>query len=528
MPLDQRDRLRIRHSEDRSTQSKRSRTESASSDEYRGKASKHSRRDMTLSPLPPARHGSSASGGFTEEEEEDPKDYKKGGYHHVKVGDLYKDGQYKVVRKLGWGHFSTVWLVLDQKTGRHYAMKVVKSAKHYTETALDEIKLLEKVTTSDPTEIGHSYVTSINDHFKVQGENGSHVCMTFEVLGENLLALIKRYKYRGIPLKLVKQISKQMLLGLDYLHRVCGIIHTDLKPENVLMYLENAEELLLRESAAAAAAAAAGSTDRETPDGSDGEDKEQQNRGRSRQRKDRGHVRTVASQPLSSDAKQEGRRARGSSSSNRSRSYSSADDLENIKIKIADLGNACWVNYHFTEDIQTRQYRSPEVLLGAKWDATADIWSLACMIFELLTGDYLFDPQKGRRFNRDDDHLGQIIELVGPIPRHFALSGEESRKFFNHRGELRHISRLRYWPLKDVLREKYGFMRNEAEEIASFLMPMLQYEDRAHAQDMLHHPWLNGVNPVLDGEREELKDWRRHSRPWREWERRQKKNHKRD
>lgn len=54
--------------------------------------------------------------------------------------------------------------------------------------------------------------------------------------------------------------------------------------------------------------------------------------------------------------------------------------MDDIKIKIADLGNACWVNHHFTEDIQTRQYRSPEVLLGAKWDATADIWSLACMV----------------------------------------------------------------------------------------------------------------------------------------------------
>ena len=50
-----------------------------------------------------------------EEEEEDPNDYKKGGYHPVQVGELYKDGRYKVIRKLGWGHFSTVWLVQDLK-----------------------------------------------------------------------------------------------------------------------------------------------------------------------------------------------------------------------------------------------------------------------------------------------------------------------------------------------------------------------------------------------------------------------------
>lgn len=58
--------------------------------------------------------------------------------------------------------------------------------------------------------------------------------------------------------------------------------------------------------------------------------------------------------------------------------------LEKINVKIADLGNACWVDQHFTEAIQTRQYRSPEVIFGAKWDATADIWSLACMVSSLF------------------------------------------------------------------------------------------------------------------------------------------------
>ena len=53
---------------------------------------------------------------------------------------------------------------------------------------------------------------------------------------------------------------------------------------------------------------------------------------------------------------------------------------EIITVKIADLGNACWVNHHFTNDIQTRQYRSPEVILGAKWGASTDVWSMAAMV----------------------------------------------------------------------------------------------------------------------------------------------------
>jgi hypothetical protein len=46
-------------------------------------------------------------------EEEDLEDYCKGGYHPVEPGQVYKDGRYTVVRKLGWGHFSTVWLARD-------------------------------------------------------------------------------------------------------------------------------------------------------------------------------------------------------------------------------------------------------------------------------------------------------------------------------------------------------------------------------------------------------------------------------
>lgn len=71
--------------------------------------------------------------------------------------------------------------------------------------------------------------------------------MIFEVLGESLLSLIKRFKYKGVPSPVVKQIASQVLLGLDYLHRECGIIHTDLKPENVLVYVPNIEDILQKQ-----------------------------------------------------------------------------------------------------------------------------------------------------------------------------------------------------------------------------------------------------------------------------------------
>lgn len=119
--------------------------------------------------------------------------------------------------------------------------------------------------------------------------------------------------------------------------------------------------------------------------------------------------------------------------------------LMKLRVKIADLGNACWVDHHFTADIQTRQYRSPEAILGAKYGTSADMWSLGCMVFELLTGDYLFDPQAGGRYSKDDDHMAQIMELLGPFPKHLALSGKYSMDIFNRKGERRSVVRFFFW-----------------------------------------------------------------------------------
>lgn len=142
----------------------------------------------------------------------------------------------------------------NPRINRHVALKVVKSDNHYTETALDEIQLLNKLRTSSPTHPGREHTVQLLDDFRHEGENGSHVCMVFEVLGENLLGLIKRYQHRGVPQHIVKQITKQVLMGLDYLHTECGIIHTDLKPENVLICIDDVEAVVAAELASCPAA----------------------------------------------------------------------------------------------------------------------------------------------------------------------------------------------------------------------------------------------------------------------------------
>ena len=81
---------------------------------------------------------------------------------------------------------------------------------------------------------------------------------------------------------------------------------------------------------------------------------------------------------------------------------------KNFYLKIVDMGNGCWTHHHFTSEIQTRQYRSPETIIGVPYGTSADIWSLACMMFEMITGDFLFEPRRGEYYGKDDDHLAQV------------------------------------------------------------------------------------------------------------------------
>lgn len=183
-------------------------------------------------------------------QKESPSQYKVGGYHPVAVGDVFKD-RYYAIHKLGWGHFSVVWMCFDSWMERYCAIKVVKSADHFTETARDEIELLHAISVTHWHPL-RDRIVQLTDHFNVSGSHGTHLCLVFEILGDNLLKLIQRSRYNGLPIRNVKQIALQVLEGLYYIHVQCSIIHTDLKPENVLMV---ANELAVRAQATRVVAA---------------------------------------------------------------------------------------------------------------------------------------------------------------------------------------------------------------------------------------------------------------------------------
>ena len=214
--------------------------------------------------------------------------------------------------------------------------------------------------------------------------------MAFEVLGSNLLDLIKVYNYKGIPLKIVKSICKQVLIGLDFLHTKCSIIHTDLKPENVLLMITLPKRANAKKQKG---------------------DKEKMEVDEQQNSKTSNNDNNITNKNVEA-----------------TKNYIeyvniNENDPNTYRVKIADFGNACWTFEHFTSDIQTRQYRAPEVILGiqkkeqkkkslkcafffvssgANYDTSCDMWSMGCMTFELLTGDLLFEPKNGKHFDKND------------------------------------------------------------------------------------------------------------------------------
>ncbi|KAJ4962201.1 hypothetical protein NE237_022140 [Protea cynaroides] len=419
---------------------------------------------------------SSSSG----DDDEGTDAYRKGGYHAVRVGDPFAGGRYIAQRKLGWGNFSTVWLAYDTQCSRYVALKIQKSATEFAQAALHEIEMLSAIAEGDPS--NSKCIVRLIDHFKHVGPNGQHLCMVLEFLGDSLLRLIRYNRYNGLKLNKVKEICRWILQGLDYLHRELNIIHSDLKPENVLLVstIDPAKDPIR-----------SGFTPiLERPEGNP----------------NGGIVVNIDEKKLKRKAKRAVAKISGRRSSMGAvpKLEKGSDGIE-FKCKIVDFGNACWVDKQFTDDIQTRQYRAPEVILGAGYSFPVDIWSFACMAFELATGDMLFAPKSGQGYSDDEDHLALMMELLGKMPRKIAIAGSRSKDYFDRHGDLKRIRRLKFWPLDRLLIEKYKICQSDAQEFAQFLGPLFDFapENRPTAQQLLQHPWLNirnSTDPVADKE----------------------------
>ena len=149
-----------------------------------------------------------------------------GGYQMV-VHD-HVSYRFEVMKVLGKGSFGQVLKAYDHKTQTHVALKVIRNEKRFHKQAAEEIRLLEHLRRQDKDNaynIIHMY-----EHFNFR----NHVCMTFELLSINLYELIKKNKFQGFSLALVRKFAHSILQCMDVLYRN-RIIHCDLKPENILL-----------------------------------------------------------------------------------------------------------------------------------------------------------------------------------------------------------------------------------------------------------------------------------------------------
>ena len=179
---------------------------------------------------------------------EDLEDYGPDGYHPVCIGERFKNGRYEVLQKLGYGHFSTVWLAEDLHFGRKdcspparfkfVALKVQRSKETHSEAALDEVHLLRELKKQKANPAwkkdlerlramglqgreGETHCIEMLDNFPHYGPNGKHYCSVFEIMGPNLLDVIRffdRTHGKGLPLFLAKRIARQILVGLHFMH----------------------------------------------------------------------------------------------------------------------------------------------------------------------------------------------------------------------------------------------------------------------------------------------------------------------
>ncbi|OCT91920.1 dual specificity tyrosine-phosphorylation-regulated kinase 2 [Xenopus laevis] len=136
--------------------------------------------------------------------------------------------RYEVLKVIGKGSFGQVAKVYDQKLHQHLALKMVRNEKRFHRQAAEEIRILEHLKKHDKT--GGMNVIHMLESFTFR----NHICMTFELLSMNLYELIKRNKFQGFSLQLVRKFAHSILQCLEALYRN-KIIHCDLKPENILL-----------------------------------------------------------------------------------------------------------------------------------------------------------------------------------------------------------------------------------------------------------------------------------------------------
>ncbi|KAG6313521.1 hypothetical protein E4U22_000883 [Claviceps purpurea] len=386
---------------------------------------------------------------------EEANEYTYGGYHPVSIGDTFDSKRYTILRKLGYGEYSTVWLARDLKCRRYVAIKILKADSYGGPHPIFECEILAKIQeiSRKSSHEGAKYMLPPLEQFVHRGPNGDHICLVFDVLGYHLDFQAAKYKDERLPVKAVKQIVRQLLTGLDFLHRECGVIHTDLKPTNILLELENPSDNVSKYLESVPPRTTRGQYGAVVP------------------------LQEVIKMPLVSE-------------------------IASPRVRIIDFGVASWREKHLSDVIQPLALRAPEVTLGAPWDTGVDIWSLGCLVVQFVQGVVLFSGEGSDRGTRsaEDEHLARIVEVLGPFPSSLLNKGRRSARYFDEQGNLIRTPNLRSTSLERMLNgEAMPFIKppdmpdSEIDAFINFVQEMLQIDPMARksAAQLLQHEWLS-------------------------------------
>jgi dual-specificity kinase len=281
-----------------------------------------------------------------------------------------------VKKHLSDGTFGRVMLVENMKDKNLYAMKIILPIKKYIDSARVEANLVEKVLEKDI--YNKSHVIKIYEHFHFWKENTQYYAIVFELLGLSLYDFLKSNSFKGFTMNQVKHIAKQIFEGIEFLHSI-NIVHTDLKPENILLINNDYERIKNYEN---------------IPINIFLKDDSES-----------GSNSFISTKNISSPSKSK------SKSIKEKNTKTLYKKLINTDIKIIDFGSAVEQEDIGSGIINTRQYRSPEVILECcRWNERSDIWSIACILIELYTGELLF------RTHNNQEHLCLIEKVCGHYP----------------------------------------------------------------------------------------------------------------
>ncbi|KAI7843948.1 hypothetical protein COHA_002486 [Chlorella ohadii] len=166
-------------------------------------------------------------------------------------------------------------------------------------------------------------------------------------------------------------------------------------------------------------------------------------------------------------------------------------------IRVIDFGSATFNSDYHSTIVSTRHYRAPEVILGLGWSFPCDIWSVGCILVELLSGDALFQTHENL------EHLAMMEAVLGPIPPQLASSAAEGvRDLFRRnrlnwpdgaesKKSLKAVQRLK--KLKEYLKQHCeDAVRPHLDCVADLIRRMLEYRasERITAAEALRHPFF--------------------------------------